>query len=84
VIVCSSPAGCNFYGWPTSNGTIVPTLVNGGPDDADVRGRFIPTVGVEQFAATLSRWYGLAEADIPIAFPNINSFPTSNLGFMIP
>ncbi|MBA3770773.1 MAG: DUF1501 domain-containing protein, partial [Blastocatellia bacterium] len=31
-----SVAGGNFYGRPTSNGTIVPTLVNGGPDDADV------------------------------------------------
>ena len=83
-VIGGSVAGGNFYGRPTSNGTVVPTLVNGGPDDADVRGRFIPTVGVEQFAATLSRWYGLAEADIPLAFPNINNFPTSNLGFMIP
>lgn len=83
-VIGGSVAGGNFYGRPTSNGTVVPTLVNGGPDDADVRGRFIPTVGVEQFAATLSRWYGLAEADIPLAFPNINNFPSSNLGFMIP
>ncbi len=74
--------GGNFYGRPTSNGTFVPTLVNNGPDDADVRGRFIPSVSVEQYAATLARWYGLAEADIPLVFPNINNFATSNLGFM--
>lgn len=74
--------GGNFYGRPTSNGTFFPTLVNSGPDDADTRGRFIPSVAVEQYAATLSRWYGLAEGDIPLAFPNINNFSTSNLGFM--
>lgn len=81
-VIGDSVLGGNFYGRPTSNGTFVPTLVNGGPDDADARGRFIPTVSVEQYAATLARWYGLAEADIPLVFPNINNFPTSNLGFM--
>jgi uncharacterized protein (DUF1501 family) len=81
-IVGGAVNGGNFYGRPTSNGTFFPTLVNSGPDDADSRGRFIPTVAVEQYAATLSRWYGLAEADIPLVFPNIANFPTSNLGFM--
>ena len=82
-VVGGAVSGGNFYGRPTSNGTFVPTLVNGGPDDADTRGRFIPTVSVEQYAATLARWYGLAESDIPLAFPNINNFATSNLGFML-
>jgi len=81
-VIGGAVQGGNFYGRPTSNGTFVPTLVNGGPDDADVRGRFIPSVSVEQYAATLARWYGLAEADIPLVFPNINNFATSNLGFM--
>jgi uncharacterized protein (DUF1501 family) len=75
--------GGNFYGRPTSNGSIFPTLVNAGPDDAESRGRFIPTVSVEMYAATLARWFGLADADIPLVFPNINRFPTSNLGFMM-
>jgi len=82
LVLGGAVAGGNFYGRPTSNGTFVPTLINGGPDDADQRGRFIPSVSVEQYAATLARWYGLAEADIPLAFPNINNFATSNLGFM--
>lgn len=81
-VIGGAVSGGDFYGRPTSNGTFVPTLVNGGPDDADARGRFIPSVSVEQYAATLSRWYGLAEADIPLAFPNINNFSTSDLGFM--
>lgn len=81
-VMGGSVLGGDFYGRPTSNGTFVPTLVMGTGDDGDVRGRFIPTVSVEQYAATLARWYGLAEADIPLVFPNINNFAGSNLGFM--
>jgi uncharacterized protein (DUF1501 family) len=81
-VVGGAVNGGDFYGRPTSNGTIVPTLVNGGADDADARGRFIPSVSVEQYAATLARWYGLSETDMPLVFPNIGNFSTSNLGFM--
>ena len=82
LVVGGAVMGGDFYGRPTSNGTYFPTLVNSGPDDADTRGRFIPSVAVEQYAATLSRWYGLDPADIPLVFPNINNFSTSNLGFL--
>jgi uncharacterized protein (DUF1501 family) len=75
--------GGNFYGSPTSNGTIFPTLVNNGPDDAETRGRIIPSVAIEQYAGTLARWFGLSDADIPLVFPNIANFSTSNLGFMV-
>ena len=81
-VIGGSVVGGNFYGRPTSNGTLVPTLVNGGPDDSDARGRFIPSVSVEQYAATMARWYGLSEADMPLVFPNLANFSTSNLGFM--
>jgi uncharacterized protein (DUF1501 family) len=74
--------GGNFYGKPTSNGTFWPTLVMNTGDDADTRGRYLPSVAIEQYAATLARWYGLADADIPLVFPNINNFTGSNLGFM--
>jgi uncharacterized protein (DUF1501 family) len=82
-VIGDSVAGGNFYGRPTSNGTFVPSLIMGDGDDVDLRGRFIPSVSVEQYAATLSRWYGLAEADIPLVFPNIANFSGSNLGFMV-
>ncbi|MEO6392414.1 MAG: DUF1501 domain-containing protein [Pyrinomonadaceae bacterium] len=81
-VVGDSVLGGDFYGKPTSNGSFVPTLVTGSGDDADSRGRFLPSVSVEQYAATLARWYGLAEADIPLVFPNINNFVGSNLGFL--
>jgi uncharacterized protein (DUF1501 family) len=63
-----------------------PTLRLGGPDDTDggsnPRGRWIPTTSVEQYAATLANWYGLASADLPAVFPLIGRFATSNLGFL--
>jgi uncharacterized protein (DUF1501 family) len=82
IVIGDAVQGGNFYGRPTSNGTFWPTLVMGTGDDADDRGRFLPSVSVEQYAATLARWYGLAEADMPLVFPNIGNFAGSNLGFM--
>lgn len=67
--------GGRFYGqWPT--------LALGGPDDSGSSGRFIPTTSVDQFAATLARWYGLAAADVPSVFPNLSHFDPADLGFM--
>ena len=54
----------------------------GGPSDTDTRGRWIPTVSVEQYAATLASWYGVANSDLPIVFPNLGRFASANLGFM--
>lgn len=67
--------GGEFYG-------SFPTLALGGPDDADSRGRWIPTTSVEQYAATLASWYGLPASDFPAVFPLLDRFPTANLGFM--
>jgi uncharacterized protein (DUF1501 family) len=75
-------AGGDFYGVVGSNGTVFPTLALGGPDDTDSRGRWIPTCSVEQYAATLASWYGVAPADIPTVFPLIGRFTTSDLGFL--
>ncbi|MCY7344737.1 MAG: DUF1501 domain-containing protein [Pyrinomonadaceae bacterium] len=88
-IIGGAVNGGNFYGVNTSNGTPYPNLTMNGPDDADsgtgARGRWIPTTSVEQYAATLARWYGLPEADMPTVFPNYNNFiSNTNLGFMQP
>jgi uncharacterized protein (DUF1501 family) len=77
----------DFYGVNTSNGTPFPTLVQNGPDDADsgtsARGRWIPTTSIEQYAATLAKWFGVTDADLPTVFPNIGNFPTNrDLGFL--
>ncbi len=61
----------------------MPNLTIGGPDDADW-GQIIPTTAVDQYAATLSRWYGVATGDLSSVFPNIGRFATADLGFMAP
>ncbi len=59
-----------------------PTLALGGPDDAGSNGRWIPTTALDQYAATLATWFGVANTDLPTIFPNLVNFPTGNLGFM--
>ncbi|MET0752281.1 MAG: DUF1501 domain-containing protein [Pyrinomonadaceae bacterium] len=85
-IVGGAITASDFYGINTSNGTPFPTLTMNGPDDSDngtgARGRWIPTTSVEQYAATLSRWYGLPDANLIDVFPKIANFPVNNLGFM--
>ena len=68
--------GGDFYGR-------FPVLALGGPDDADRRGRWIPTTSVEQYGATLATWYGLPPGDLPAVFPLLDRFPSANLGFML-
>jgi uncharacterized protein (DUF1501 family) len=81
-VLGGSVVGGDFYGVPGPNGTVFPTLQLAGPDDTDNRGRWIPTCAVEQYAATLASWYGLAAGDLPTVFPLIGKFTTANLGFL--
>ncbi len=61
-----------------------PEYILSGPDDADSRGRFIPTVSLDMYGSTLSKWFGLNDADIAAVFPNLGNFDpsTHDLGFM--
>lgn len=47
------------------------------------RGRLIPTVAVEQYAATIGRWFGLTDSELNSALPSLGNFNQSNLGFML-
>ena len=42
----------------------LPTLALGGPDDANTRGVWIPTISTSQFGATLAKWFGASPADV--------------------
>ena len=82
LVVGGAVRGGDFYGVTGPNGTVFPVLQLSGPSDTDNRGRWIPTVAVEQYAATLASWYGVAPGNIPVVFPNIGRFAQSDLGFM--
>ncbi|NRF67853.1 DUF1501 domain-containing protein [Aquincola sp. S2] len=67
---------------------VYPTLALGGPDDVGVdswerQGRWIPTAGVDQYAATLLRWFGATEAQLDGVLPNLVNFGSQrSLGFL--
>ena len=67
--------GGDFYG-------TLPSLTLNGPDDVGDSGRWIPTTSLEQYAAPLVRWLGIAEADLPYVLPNIGAFGAGNVAFM--
>ena len=46
------------------------------------RGRLIPSVSVDQYAATLGSWFGLSSEELNSALPNLANFGQSNLGFV--
>ena len=66
--------GRRIYGIP-------PNLSVEGPDDAGW-GQIIPTTAVDQYAATIARWYGVPPGDMSTVFPNLGRFATPDLGFM--
>lgn len=48
--------------------------------DQDVGGgRLIPTTSVEQFAEPLGKWFGLTDAELAAALPNLANFPAGGL-----
>lgn len=66
--------GGNIYGR-------MPILSINGPDDTS-KGRWIPTTAVDEYAATLARWFGVSSGNLPFILPNIGRFAGSDLGFM--
>jgi uncharacterized protein (DUF1501 family) len=76
-VVGGAVRGRRFYGR-------MPSLAqNGNPDDAGY-GQLIPTTSVDQYSATLARWFGLSESGIDDVFPNLGRFASRNLGLFDP
>jgi len=54
-----------------------------GFNNPDIVGNnMLPTTSVDQYGATLGRWFGVQESDLFTIFPNLRNYPTPFLGFV--
>jgi uncharacterized protein (DUF1501 family) len=75
LVVGGAVAGGDLYGG-------YPVLEINGPEDVG-GGRMIPSTSADQYAATLARWFGIADVDLGVVAPNLGNFAQRDLGFMI-
>jgi uncharacterized protein (DUF1501 family) len=75
MVIGDAVKGGSIYG-------TMPTLQLSGPDDASDLGRWIPTIAVDQFAATLATWFGADSTALAAVLPNLSAFSPSTLGFI--
>jgi len=83
-VVGGAVNGKSFYGTPPS------VDIGNTAQDHVGQGRLIPSTSVDQYAATLAKWYGVSDSDLYNILPNLHNFgaranrldyPT-DLGFM--
>jgi uncharacterized protein (DUF1501 family) len=82
---------CNFVIGGAVHGQKVygtwPDYTLGGPDDKasgpDAKGSFIPSTSVNQYAATVLKWF-LPQANLVQVLPDLKNFSVQDLGFMKP
>lgn len=89
----SSNADGSDHGWG-SHHFVMGGAVNGGrfygtaprvsiqTDDQVGQGRLLPSTSIDQFAATLARWFGCSASELPGILPNVGNFSNTNLGFV--
>ena len=89
----SSNADGSDHGWG-SHHFVMGGAVNGGrfygtaphvsiqTTDQVGQGRLLPSTSVDEFAATLARWFGCATNELPGILPNVGNFTNTNLGFV--
>jgi uncharacterized protein (DUF1501 family) len=86
-VMGGSVLGGDFYGVPGPSGGVFPSLQLNGPDDTDTgqgaRGRWIPSTSVDQYAATLARWFGVDETNIDTVFSQLRNFSIRDLRFVV-
>lgn len=84
LVVGGAVNGKAFYGTPP------PVSVTNTPAPEDQwhvgQGRLLPSTSVDQYAATLARWFGVASSELAGILPNVSHFDgagyPANLGFM--
>lgn len=59
-----------------------PTLQLSGPDDVSNRGVWLPTLSLDQYAATMASWFGVPDGNLGVVFPNLPNFSTQKLAFI--
>ena len=62
-------AGGRHYG-------VAPVIAHNGPDDVG-QGRLLPTMAVDQMAATLGSWFGLSASQLLDVLPSLRNFDAS-------
>ena len=75
IVLGGAVRGAKLYG-------TYPTLALGGPDDSGANGRWIPSTGSVQYAATLASWFGVGSSQLSSIFPGLGAFSSANLGFV--
>jgi len=68
--------GGRFYGRAPSVSTTTLDQVG--------QGRLLPAVSVDEYSATMAKWFGVAPSEMTSVSPNIGRFASSDLGFMKP
>jgi uncharacterized protein (DUF1501 family) len=77
LVMGGSVAGGEVYG-------SFPQFELGGPDDTpDGRGRWIPSIAVDQYAATLCSWLGVGSADLQTVLPNLKNYASNSPAFLV-
>ena len=74
IVLGGAVQGADIYGQ-------LPQMSLGSDDDLR-DGRIIPTLSVDQYAATLAQWFGLGDNELTEILPNLNNFNQHNLGFL--
>lgn len=70
-----SVRGQRFHG-------LAPVPGNNGPDDVG-QGRMLPTMAVDQLAATLATWMGVSATDLATVVPGIGNYSVKDLGLFV-
>jgi len=81
-VVGGAVRGGRFYGTMPSLGAYRDSDPRGSNPDETGYGQIIPTLSVDQYAATLAAWFGVSSGGIADLFPNLGRFSAPDLRFL--